>query len=34
MFDVDVVSVLKLAEYGFHKLDEGYGIYVLLQYLM
>jgi len=34
MFDVVVVSILKLAEDGFHKLDDGYGIYVLLQYLM
>jgi hypothetical protein len=34
MFDDVVVSILKLAEDGFHKLDEGYGIYVLLQYLM
>jgi hypothetical protein len=34
MFEVVVVSILKLAEDGFHKLDEGYGIYVLLQYLM
>jgi len=34
MFDVVVVSILKLAEDGFHELDDGYGIYVLLQYLM
>ena len=33
MFDV-VVSILKFAEDEFHKLSEGYGIYVLLQYLM
>ena len=33
MFDV-VVSILNLAEDGFHKLSEGYGIYVVLQYLM
>jgi len=26
MFDVVVVSILKLAEDGFHKLDDGYGI--------
>ena len=29
-----MVSILQLGEDGFHKLDEGYGIYVLLQYLM
>ena len=37
MFCVVVVSILKflkLAEDGFHKLDDGYGIYVLLQYFM
>ena len=34
MFDVVVVSILKLAEDGFHKFSEGYGIYVVLQYLM
>ena len=34
MFDVAVVSILKLAEDGSHKLSEGYGIYVVLQYLM
>ena len=28
MFDVVVVSILKLAEDGFHKRDEGYVIYV------
>jgi hypothetical protein len=28
MFDVVVVSILKLAEDGFHKLSEGYGIYL------
>ena len=34
MFDVVLVSILNLAEDGFHKLCEGYGIYVVLQYLM
>ena len=29
MFDVVVVSILKMAEDGFHKLSEGYGIYVV-----
>ena len=37
MFDVIVVSILKflkLAEDGFHKLREGYGIYVVLKRLL
>ena len=29
-----VVSILKLADDGFHKLGEGHGIYVVLQCLM
>ena len=33
MIDV-FVSNLKLTEDGFHKFSEGYGIYVVLQYLM
>ena len=33
MFEVVVVSILKLAEDGFHKLDDGYGIYVHGPYL-
>ena len=33
MFEVVVVSILKLAEDGFQKLIEGYEIYVVLQYL-
>jgi hypothetical protein len=37
MFDVVSVSILKflkLSEDGFHKFSEGYGIYLVLQYLM
>ena len=37
MFDVVVVSILKflkLADDGFHKLSEGYAVYMVLQYLV
>ena len=37
MCDVVVVSILKFLKLGkdeFHKLSEGYGIYMVLQYLM
>ena len=34
VFDVVVVSILGLAEDGFHKLSEGYSFYMVLQYLM
>ena len=33
MFDV-VVSIFKLTEDGFHILNEGYEIYVVLQYVV